>query len=47
MYRLTSEPDIIQRIEDGAFVPCNTANRDYVEYLEWLALGNEPLPAEE
>ena len=29
------------------FVPVAEGNRHYQEYLEWLAEGNEPLPAEE
>ena len=28
-------------------IPFNLANKDYQEYLEWLAEGNEPLPADE
>lgn len=47
MYRLTNEPEFIQRVEDGAFIPFNPNNRDYLEYLDWLAQGNEPLPVEE
>ena len=27
-------------------IPKDPANTDYQEYLEWLAEGNEPLPAE-
>lgn len=28
-------------------IPIDSANTDYQKYLEWLAEGNEPLPAEE
>ncbi|MFY8211369.1 MAG: hypothetical protein ACOVLB_01705 [Candidatus Nanopelagicus sp.] len=39
--------DQIQRISDGAFIPFVEGNRDYQEYLKWLAEGNTPLPADE
>ena len=29
------------------FVPHNEANTDYQEYLEWVAEGNTPEPADE
>lgn len=35
----------VQRVEDGAFIPFDPANRDYQEYLTWLGKGNEPDPA--
>jgi len=28
-------------------IPMNEENTDYQEYLKWVALGNEPLPADE
>jgi len=31
---------------DGWSIPFDPANTDYAEYLEWLAEGNEPLPAD-
>ena len=43
-YTLTAQPDIIVRDEDGAFIPTDEANMDYVEYLWWLYDGNEPTP---
>ena len=39
---LTGELDskIILRKEDNAFIPCDEANKDYQEYLKWVAEGN-------
>ena len=39
--------NVIVRIADGAFIPTDPANKDYQQYLEWIAQGNTPLPAEE
>ena len=54
MYKLvndiiTGQEDttVIKRISDGVYIPRNEANRDYKEYLEWVALGNTPEPADE
>ena len=38
--------EAIQRLSDNAFIPRDPANRDYQEYLEWVAEGNTPTPAE-
>jgi len=32
--------DSISRIEDGAAIPKNTTNCDYMAYLAWIADGN-------
>ena len=51
MYQKTEikgvEQPFIKRLSDNAFIPFDPANTDYAENLEWLAEGNEPLPADE
>ena len=53
MYQLTlpnkpdSESRIVVRLADNAFIPFDPANRDYADYLAWLAEGNFPAPADE
>jgi hypothetical protein len=47
MYKLTIDAKVVHRLADNAFIPFDLANTDYQEYLEWLAEGNEPLPADE
>jgi hypothetical protein len=34
----------VLRTADGASIPADPANRDWVEYQNWLALGNTPDP---
>ena len=35
---------MIQRDQDGAFIPFDPDNVDYQDYLAWLDEGNEPTP---
>jgi hypothetical protein len=45
MYKLTNHTSI-QRLADNASIPSDHANRDYADYLEWLAAGNTPEPVD-
>ena len=46
LYRsIDGSVDVVIR-DDRFSIPFDPANRDYQEYLEWLAEGNEPLPAD-
>lgn len=44
-YKLLANSTSIFR-SDGAYIPADPANTDYVEYLAWLAEGNTPDPAD-
>ena len=37
---LDGKQSCVTRKSDGASIPFNTENRDYQEYLEWVAEGN-------
>lgn len=45
MYKLSQNPAII--ILDGSAIPIDPHNADYQQYLDWLAAGNTPEPADE
>ena len=44
MYKLTENS--ITRLLDNASIPIAEGNRDYQEYLAWVAEGNTPTPAD-
>jgi len=44
MYKRTDSNTIL-RTTDCAYIPADPANRDYQEYLAWVAAGNTPTPA--
>ena len=52
MYKLINEYNKLVNIKlikdnnEEIFIPLDPANTDYQEYLEWVAEGNEPEPAE-
>lgn len=45
MYKLNLNKTV-SIVENGACIPADEGNRDYREYLAWVALGNIPLPAD-
>ncbi len=45
MYKLTKHTSTI-RLANNANIPTDPANTDYRNYLEWLAAGNTPEPAQ-
>ena len=40
------EPNAVIR-SDGTWIPFDPDNTDYQKYLEWVAAGNTPEPADE
>ena len=42
----TEDTSIIVRTSDNAYIPRDEGNRDYQEYLAWVAEGNTPEEAE-
>lgn len=46
MYRLTGTGPVV-RLDDGALIPDDPKNSDWVEFQAWCESGNEPEPAPE
>lgn len=50
LYRspLSGEVDYVLLVQDSGIssIPMDESNMDYRIYLEWVAQGNEPLPAD-
>ena len=51
MYKLIpssyGESTCVRRLSDNACIPFDPANKDYQEYLAWVAEGNTPAPPDE
>ena len=43
-YSGSINPDVIERVADGAFIPNDPQNTDWIAYQAWLAEGNTPHP---
>lgn len=45
MYKLTNT-SMILRLDDSAYIPSDEDNRDFKDYLAWIAQGNTPEPVD-
>jgi hypothetical protein len=44
IYRLTASSSVV-RLSDGACIPADPGNADWLAYQQWRAAGNTPLSA--
>jgi hypothetical protein len=44
VYQLTNTSGVV-RLSEGAFIPTDGGNRDWIAYQAWLVAGNAPAPA--
>ncbi len=47
MYKVIRQDVLIQRLSDGAFIPVVDGNRDYRDYVAWVAAGNTAQPPDQ
>ncbi len=45
-YQLLADGSFVRRLSDGAQIPADPLNRNYQEYLAWVADGNAATPAD-
>jgi hypothetical protein len=43
---IKGQPCAVTIVGQNISIPFDPANTDYQEYLKWVALGNQPLPAD-
>jgi hypothetical protein len=43
-YQLTATEDGVRRVSDGAYIPCEELNLDWLAYQDWLTGGGVPEP---
>lgn len=46
LFKLTTDPRVVIRLDDGASIPVGELQIDSRAYAAWLAIGNIPLPAD-
>lgn len=44
LFNALNGQEFVILLSDGAYIPFDPANSDFVEYNKWLSLGNQPLP---